>query len=164
MRKDVSNKRDGFTLSIQNPAPDKRNMLFIPVRLPSALQEHWVTRFIVAPDEGEEGGTITPTIALMPVTEINFNFEGNWLNYGSTALPKVTTVSFAPYETPFQEADLNVKTAAELLAIPNITQEKLDAAVIDYLIRNNNTIGGPMLQTMPIINTMNSFPQKTYRL
>ena len=166
--KDVSGKRDGFTLRVQNPSPSKNLMLFIPVPIPESLQEaatHWVTRFITAPEDDEGGGgPIVPKIALMPVTEINFNFDSNWQSYGSNALPNVSTVAFVPYDTPFTVPGLNIKTAGELLAMLGMSQEKLDAAVRDYLVNPENTIGGPMLQTMSILDAMNSFPKKTYRL
>jgi len=164
MIKDVG-KRDSFTIRVSNPASSPKGVIFVPVSLPQKMQEasHWTARFIAPVDSAAGGGDVAPpTFALMPVTEIGFNFDGNYADYGAADLPTVSTVSFIPYDQAFKSPGLNVMTSVELLEA-GLTQEDLDRSVKDFLVRSDNLLGGSMIATMTVLNAMNSFPQRTYR-
>ena len=169
IKKDVSRKRDGFTITVTKPEPTRNGAIFVPVRLPERggviREAFWVTRFVAPAEDAEGGGgpAPEPKVALMPVTELNYNFDGNYVTYGSSALPPITTVSFTPYDRAFDIPGLNVKTAGQLLQLDGINQGTLDAAVLDYLASKNNPMGGTAIQTVNVLDTMNSFPQRTYR-
>ncbi len=162
LTKTTSRKGDQFRLTVTNPTNDIGRLILVPVTLRGPIREHWTKRFITDNETFSGGGA--STIALMPVTELSFNFDANYYKYG-TEVPNVITVSFTPYEGSSEDlaklaasSGLNI-VSAEDLQVQGMDQEYLDRAVRDYLTSPGNPNSGPMLATRSLTDIMNSYPR-----
>jgi hypothetical protein len=162
LTKTTSRKGDQFRLTVTNPTNDIGRLILVPVTLRGPIREHWTKRFITDNETFSGGGA--STIALMPVTELSFNFDANYYKYG-TEVPNVSTVSFTPYEGSSEDlaklaasSGLNI-VSAEDLQVQGMDQEYLDRAVRDYLTSPGNPNSGPMLATRSLTDIMNSYPR-----
>jgi hypothetical protein len=154
INKDVKRERDRFTIQVSPLNTKPTSFILIPVPLRRPLQEgaHWSLKML---DTGEK----RPSVVLMPITSVEYNFKGNKINYGTT-FENLTTVSYTPYNDQLEAMpNLNVMTANQLIGDPKLglTQADLDKAVKAYLGDEQNPIGGAMLRTASVHNAMNSY-------
>jgi hypothetical protein len=161
----TAGSRDSFKIEVTAPAPAANRVILVPVILPAPVREakHWVSTVLAAPASPAVAG---PAVALMPITELTFNFDSNYLTYGT--LPKITTIDYVPYDTPFEIAPVgdktfNVQTSGQLLNRDGVTADTLLTAVRRYLEDDGNPNGGAILNTSPIKRQMNRFPKKVSR-
>lgn len=161
----TAGNRDSFKIEVTAPAPAANRVILVPVSLPAPVREakHWVSTVLAGQAAPAASG---PAVALMPITELTFNFDSNYLTYGT--LPKITTIDYVPYDTPFNIAPVegktfNVQTSGQLLNRDGVTADTLLTAVRRYLEDDGNPNGGAILNTSPIKRQMNRFPKKVSR-
>jgi hypothetical protein len=157
--KKVSMNRDRFTISVTPANNDPSSFILVPVPIKQSLQEgaHWTLKLL------DTGASKKQSVVLVPLTAIEYNFKGNKIGYGES-YDNLTTVSITPYEGALgADEGLNVKTVGQVLQDPELelTQDDIDAAVRNYLVSDKNPIGGPMLSSGPLHNTMNTYRRAT---
>lgn len=129
--------------------------------LEEALIRHWTTIIL------EAAGDSTPEFIYVPLTRIEWVFEGNWQDYGTNALPKISEASYTASTSIPKINGVTFKLAGEANSI-GVVGDMPDAVaqgISNYLRSNDpgeNPGGRPLCTTRYLIGAMNAFPVKVY--
>jgi hypothetical protein len=118
-----------------------------------------------ATESGTESGS---GFAYVPVTEIEWEFEGNYLKYGQGGSPQIRLVSYKPASAPkmpnvnlLSDDDANLKGAS----VGGFNA--VETGIKRYIQSDDssaNPTGRPLYLTQQLNNAMNGFRLKTYRM